>query len=95
MTTFIAVGPSEDPGVVAARLLELAADPSQVRAIRGEHLIGLVFEVPDDVADAFSEGREDGPTVLVDDDQNPETPPVRRRGRPSKAAVAAMDTTQE
>lgn len=89
----VIVNQHEPHGEVAARLLELAQEKDhEVRAVeaqRGEHDAALSFRVPDDVAEAFNGEREErwpAPVVdeMVDDDNDPSTPPVRR-SRPGKA----------
>lgn len=88
----VIVNEHEPHGEVAGRLLELADekghDARSVEAQRGEHDAALSFRVPADVADAFSEERADRwpapEEALVDDDGDPNTPPVRKT-RPGKA----------
>lgn len=87
----VIINQHEPEGEVATRLLELADekdyDARTVEAQRGEHDAGLSFRVPQDVADAFNADRaerwpaDDEP---VDDDGDPNTPPVRK-ARPGKA----------
>lgn len=91
MPAIIIINTYEPEGEVAARLLELAAekdhDPSVVEAQRGEHDAALSFRVPQDVADAFESDRAERwpvPEESVDDDNDPNTPPVRK-SRPGKA----------
>lgn len=81
----------EPEGETAGRLIELAEakgyDARTVEAQRGEHDAALSFRVPQDVADAFNEDRADrwpSDEELVDDDADPNTPPVRKQ-RPGKA----------
>lgn len=81
----------EPEGETAARLLELAQEkgynPSDVEAQRGEHDAKLSFRVPVDVAEAFDADRGDrwpSEDELVDDDNDPNMPPVRKQ-RPGKA----------
>jgi len=80
----------EPEGETAGRLMELAEekgyDPRVVEAQRGEHDAALSFRVPQDVAEAFNEDRADrwpSDDALVDDDGDPNTPPVRKQ-RPGK-----------
>lgn len=80
----------EPEGETATRLMELATekgyDTRAVEAQRGEHDAALSFRVPQDVADAFNEDRGDrwpSEADLVDDDGDPNTPPVRKT-RPGK-----------
>lgn len=75
----------EPEGEVAGRLLELADekgyDARTVEASRGEHDVALSFRVPRDVAEAFDADRGDRwpePAEVVDDDGDPNTPPVRQ-----------------
>lgn len=89
MTAYVHVAPYEPEHEVAEKLLDLAREqgfePAVVTVSRDD---GLVFGVPNEVGDAFADVRGDlwqDPT-LVDDDNNPDTPPVRRRGRPPKNA---------
>jgi len=89
--TIVIVNEHEPHGEVATRLLELADekgyDARTVEAQRGEHDAALSFRVPQDVADAFNEERADrwaAPEESVDDDGDPNTPPVRK-ARPGKA----------
>lgn len=91
MSEFVIVNQHEDDGEVATRLLELAQekgyDVRAVEAQRGEHDAALAFRVPVDVAEAFNADRGErwpAPEELVDDDNDPSTPPVRRQ-RPGKA----------
>ena len=85
MTAYVHVAPYEPEHEVAEKLLDLAREqgfsPSVVTVSRDE---GLVFGVPDEVGDAFAAVRGDLWAELVDEDNNPDTPPVRRRGRPPK-----------
>lgn len=81
----------EPEGETATRLIELAEekgyDQRVVEAQRGEHDAALPFRVPQDVADAFNADRDDrwpSDEELVDDDGDPNTPPVRK-ARPGKA----------
>lgn len=89
MTAIVIINTHEPEGETAARLLELAEEKGYeartVEAQRGEHDAGLSFRVPQDVADAFNDEREDRwpSDVPVDDDNDPTTPPVRRT-RPGK-----------
>lgn len=94
MTAIVIVNEHEPHGEVAARLLELADekghDVQSVEAQRGEHDAALSFRVPQDVADAFNGERGDrwpAPEETVDDDNDPNTPPVRK-ARPGKAQNA-------
>ena len=88
----VIINQHEPEGEVATRLLELAAEQDyparSVEAQRGEHDAGLSFRVPKDVGEAFDADRaERWPAPeedeLVDDDNDPNTPPVRRT-RPGK-----------
>lgn len=85
----VIINQHEPEGEVAARLLELAQekdyDARTVEAQRGEHDASLSFRVPQDVADAFNADRADRwpDEELVDDDGDPNTPPVRKT-RPGK-----------
>jgi hypothetical protein len=89
----VIVNAHENHGEVATRLLELAEekgyDARTVEAQRGEHDANLSFRVPEDVAEAFNADRADRWPVpedddeLVDDDNDPNTPPVRKT-RPGK-----------
>jgi len=81
----------EPEGETTARLIELAVekgyDSRVVEAQRGEHDVALSWRVPQDVADAFNADRADrwpSEEELVDDDGDPNTPPVRK-SRPGKA----------
>jgi hypothetical protein len=82
----------EPEGETAGRLIELAGekgyDSAVVVAQRGEHNAALSFRVPEDVAEAFNADRADRwpseQEELVDDDGDPNTPPVRK-ARPGKA----------
>jgi hypothetical protein len=80
----------EPEGETAGRLLELAEekgyDVRTVEAQRGEHDAALSFRVPKDVAEAFNAERSERwpAEELVDDDGDPNTPPVRK-ARPGKA----------
>lgn len=88
MTAVVIINTNEPEGDVAARLLELAAEKGHpvaaVVAMRGMHDAGLSFEVPEDVAEAFNADRADRWPELVDDDNDPNTHPVRK-ARPGKA----------
>ena len=91
MPAIVIINKHEPEGEVAARLLELAEekehDPRTIEAQRGEHDASLSFRVPQDVADAFEADRGDrwpAPDESVDDDGDPNTPPVRK-SRPGKA----------
>lgn len=92
MTAIVIVNEHEPHGEVATRLLELADekgyDARTVEAQRGEHDAALSFRVPQDVADAFNAERDSRwpapEDELVDDDGDPNTPPVRKV-RPGKA----------
>lgn len=91
MTGIVIVNRHEPHGEVAGRLLELADekghDVRSVVAQRGEHNAALSFQVPEDVREAFDAERGDrwpAPEELVDDDGDPNTPPVRKV-RPGKA----------
>ena len=105
MTAAIFVAPYEPEHEVGGKLLELAATAGYpVAEVRTSRDAGLVYIVPDDVAEAFNAVRatewpppvdlvpppegetipED--TVLVDDDNNPDTPPVPRK-RTGKSAA--------
>lgn len=91
MTAIVIINRHEPEGEVATRLLELADEkghtPADVEAQRGEHDAALSFRVPQDVADAFNADRADrwpDDEELVDDDGDPNTPPVRK-SRPGKA----------
>lgn len=91
MTAFVIVNTHEPHGEVAARLLALADEKGhEVRSVvaqRGEHDAALSFQVPQDVAEAFDAERAERwptPEELVDDDGDPNTPPVRTK-RPGKA----------
>lgn len=94
MPAVVIINKHEPEGEVASRLLELAEDkgynPSVVEAQRGEHDAGLSFRVPQDVADAFEKDRADrwpADEEFVSDEENPQTPPVRK-SRPGKAQSA-------
>lgn len=87
----VIVNEHEPHDEVAARLLELADekgyDARTVEAQRGEHDANLSFRVPQDVADAFNGDRAERwptPEETGDDDNDPNTPPVRTQ-RPGKA----------
>jgi hypothetical protein len=86
----VIINQNEPEDEVSGRLLELAEekgyDPRTVEAQRGEHDAVLSFRVPQDVADAFNADRSDRwpDEELVDDDDDPNTPPVRKT-RPGKA----------
>lgn len=87
----VIVNVHEPHGEVATRLLELADekgyDARTVEAQRGEHDAALSFRVPQEVADAFNAERDErwpAPEELMDDDGDPNTPPVRK-ARPGKA----------
>lgn len=87
----VIVNEHEPHGEVATRLLELADekgyDARTVEAQRGEHDAALSFRVPQDVADAFNAERDErwpAPEEPVDDDGDPNNPPVRK-ARPGKA----------
>lgn len=91
MPAIVIVDLHEPHHEVAARLLELAEakgyEARVVEAQRGEHDAALSFRVPQDVADAFDADRAErwpAPEELVDDDADPNTPPVRK-ARPGKA----------
>lgn len=91
MSGIVIVNTYEPHDEVAARLIELAGEQgfevSAVVALRGEHNAALAFQVPEPVADAFNVERGDrwpAPEELVDDDADPNTPPVRKQ-RPGKA----------
>lgn len=91
MPGIVIINTHEPEGEVAGRLLELAEEkgyePRVVEAQRGEHDASLSFRVPQDVADAFNADRADRwtpPDEMVDDDGDPNTPPVRKQ-RPGKA----------
>lgn len=99
MTAIVIVNQHEPEGETAGRLLEIAEkhgyEPRVVEAQRGEHDAALSFRVPEDVAEVFNAERAERWPVakiendtesadeLVDDDGNPDTPPVRR-SRPGK-----------
>lgn len=81
----------EPEGETTARLIELATekgyDSRVVEAQRGEHDVALSWRVPQDVADEFNTDRATrwpSPEESVDDDGDPNTPPVRK-SRPGKA----------
>lgn len=85
----------EPEGETAGRLMEIAEekgyDSRVVEAQRGEHDVALSFRVPEDVAEAFNADRadrwpapEESDGELVDDDGDPNTPPVRK-ARTAKA----------
>jgi hypothetical protein len=91
MPAVVIINKHEPEGETAGRLIELARekgyDERVVEAQRGEHDAALSFRVPQDVADAFESDRADRwptPDDLVSDEDNPNTPPVRR-SRPGKA----------
>lgn len=91
MTAIVIINRHEPEGETAGRLIELAEekgyDARVVEAQRGEHDAALSFRVPQDVADAFNADRAErwlSPEELVDDDDDPNTPPVRK-SRPGKA----------
>ncbi len=91
MAGIVIVNTHEPEHEVATRLLELAEEKGYeartVEAQRGEHDAALSFRVPVDVADALDAERGDrwpAPEELVDDDNDPSTPPVRK-SRPGKA----------
>jgi len=91
MTGIVIVNEHEPHGEVAGRLLELAAEKGHsartVVAQRGEHDAALSFSVPEDVAEAFDAERVERwpvPEDVMDDDGDPNTPPVRK-SRPGKA----------
>jgi hypothetical protein len=91
MPAIVIINRHEPEGETAERLIELAKekgyDERVVEAQRGEHDAGLSFRVPQDVADAFNEDRADRwptPDDFVADEDNPNTPPVRK-ARPGKA----------
>lgn len=91
MTAVVIPNQHEPEHEVAGRLLELAGDdPRQVHALRGEHNVPIAFQVPAELADQFNAGRADWWPVpdeeLVDDDNDPNTPPVRRK-RPGRAST--------
>lgn len=90
-TAIVIINRHEPEGEAAGRLIELAEEKGYpdtvVEAQRGEHDAALGFRVPQDVADAFNEDRADrwpSDEELVDDDADPNTPPVRKQ-RPGKA----------
>lgn len=83
---------------VAEKLLAMADEAGHgASAVKTERAEGLVFDVPDDIGQEFVDNRADwwprdlgddlGDEELVDDDNNPDTPPVKRRGRPPKTAT--------
>jgi hypothetical protein len=85
----VIINQHEPESEVSGRLLELAEekgyDARTVEAQRGEHDAALSFRVPQDVADDFNADRSDRwPDEPVDDDNDPNTPPVRK-SRPGKA----------
>jgi hypothetical protein len=87
----VIINKNEPEGEVATRLLELAQEKGHaaaaVEAQRGEHDAALSFRVPQDVADAFEADRAErwpADEELVDDDNDPNTPPVRK-ARPGRA----------
>jgi len=92
MTGIVIVNTYEPHDEVAALLLKLARKKghavSAVEAQRGEHDAALSFRVPQDVAEAFDAERDSRwpapEDELVDDDGDPNTPPVRKT-RPGKA----------
>lgn len=91
MTAIVIINLHEPEGEVSARLLELADELGHeariVEAQRGEHDAALSFRVPQDVADAFDAERAErwpADNEPVDDDGDPNTPPVRKT-RPGKA----------
>lgn len=95
MTTIVNLRDHEPEGEAAQYLLELAEKDdrynaaSDVQALRGETLAKLSFQVPDDIAAQFEKDRaekwpEDEDVVLVDDDNDPGTPPKRRSAAKSK-----------
>lgn len=91
MPEVIIVNRHEPEHEVATRLLELAEegghDPRTIEATRGEHDAALSFRVPVPVAEKFNEERSDRwpADELVEDDNDPSTPPVRKT-RPGKAS---------
>lgn len=91
MPAVVIINKHEPEGETAGRLIELARekgyDERVVEAQRGEHDAALSFRVPQDVADAFNADRADrwpDDDELVSDEDNPNTPPVRK-SRPGKA----------
>lgn len=81
MTTFVRVADYEPEHEVAEKLLDMAREAGYTPAVVGvSRDDGLTFSVPDDVGAAFIEARPElWPVPLVDDDNDPATPPVRRR----------------
>lgn len=69
----------EDPGVVAAVLLDLADDPSDVKTTMDGPL-GLAFIVPDELAEKWAGIEAKAKSVKADEDQ----PAKRGPGRPRK-----------
>lgn len=97
MPAIVIINTYEPEGEVAGRLLELADEKGHpaavVEAQRGEHDAALSFRVPQDVADAFESDRAErwpAPEETVDDDGDPNTPPVRTN-RPTKAQKSTRE----
>jgi len=98
MPKIVIINTHEPEGEVAGRLLELADEKGHsaavVEAQRGEHDAALSFRVPEDVADAFEADRAERWPVpeedVVDDDGDPNTPPVRK-SRPGKAPAPTKE----
>lgn len=57
MSSYVYPAPGEDLGPVAARLLELAGEGNE-SVVKLTHEPGVVFEVPDEVAEAYNAERE-------------------------------------
>ena len=92
MTGIVIVNEHEPHHEVAARLLELADEKGYeartVEAQRGEHDAALSFRVPQDVADAFNDEREDRwPAKIKDADED-----ARPVAAMNEDAVAADST---
>lgn len=93
--TVVHVQTHEPQEEVANYLIELATQkeyPAQVvEAVRGESDVNLAFRVPDDVAEEFEANRaskwDPEADALVDDDNDPSTPPVRKTTTAKKATT--------
>lgn len=95
MTAVVHVEPHEPQDEVGSYLLEIAAGKeypaSVVEVVRGDSDVNLGFRVPDDVAEEFAANRtkkwDPEAGVLVDDDNDPSTPPVRKGPQAKKATT--------
>jgi hypothetical protein len=77
----------EDPGVVAAVLLDLADDPSDVRTTMDGPL-GLAFVVPDPLAQKWTEIEVKAKNLKLEDEEE-DHPAKRGPGRPRKDIAAS------